>query len=765
MKKTNLPHILLVLALLCSVSLVAQNDDSDDPSDENPVELSTFEVVSSADDGWKANLTLSATRINTPIKELPMNIFSITEEQMDNFSIDTIYEALGALTAGVAPEDAGDPRGNRRITLRGFNIEEVLKNNFGIENPTDTYNVARIDIVKGPAGMVNNITPPGGSINYFTKIPNLSKTFGSLRFRTGSYDFYRGNVDINTKVNDNVAFRLNAVMEDWDTFQNFSKIQRTAINPVILIRPFENTSILAEYEHSDFDRPVQRTQTIQFRPSGTRDRLPLWLVNPDLGITREFAYQGPEGRQVEVLDSWRVEATHSFGARTKLNLGFLSQKEKRDRVIFAHGFRFNRDEGNDPNALPTTTNLNPQVQFRGRDFDQFKIQLVQDFNIGESSHRFLVGARLQDGVQQIRNWEERLIDADGNRAGLYTFDVPLFNGLEVVRPSDRPSVLFFRTGRNRNFDRGSDQEAYFASIHSKFFNENLIISLGYQKFDLTQETTFVTTFNSDGTPVVETSFNDKAAPFFGALYQLLDKKLGIYGQYSESLQPNFAVDNEGVPFGPLIAEGWEVGLKWEFFDGKFSGTASFYEILQTNIPTTISDENNEPIVVRIDGAQSEGFEIDTFITPLPNWIIQIGYNYNDSFIKDDPNSANIGNQLLRTFNHAIVLSSRYNFTKDLLKGISVGMNYNYTGDKLDRTENVAGGVGRTPVFDNPSNLLGAFISYTGKWGEYDYMIKLDGKNLLKNPLPIGYRYDGAERFTTLEMVIPAEFYLTFEVKF
>src|ERR1051326_6159717 len=70
------------LIFVSASALIAQtnNPSSAATATEEVVKLSEFQVTSSADKGYRAGNSVSATRIDTPIKDLPFAISAFTQQ-------------------------------------------------------------------------------------------------------------------------------------------------------------------------------------------------------------------------------------------------------------------------------------------------------------------------------------------------------------------------------------------------------------------------------------------------------------------------------------------------------------------------------------------------------------------------------------------------------------------------------------------------------------------------------------------------------------
>ena len=101
------------------------------------------------------------------------------------------------------------------IQMRGSQIQ-AFRNGFNVVASywgpltEDMSFVDRVEFVKGPAGFMLGTGDPSGLYNVVTKKPT-GENKGEVSFTAGSYDFYRGAVDIDRKLTSDgkLLFRLN----------------------------------------------------------------------------------------------------------------------------------------------------------------------------------------------------------------------------------------------------------------------------------------------------------------------------------------------------------------------------------------------------------------------------------------------------------------------------------------------------------------------------------------------------------------------------
>ena len=85
-----------------------------------------------------------------------------------------------------------------------------------------------------------------------------------MSLQGGTYGNKRFTTDLDQPLNDKVAFRLNGVFEDSDSFRHDVGLKRYGITPTITFAPGANTRIIASYEYLN-DRRVADEASPRFR--------------------------------------------------------------------------------------------------------------------------------------------------------------------------------------------------------------------------------------------------------------------------------------------------------------------------------------------------------------------------------------------------------------------------------------------------------------------------------------------------------------------
>ena len=150
---------------------------------------------------YKVEAISTATKTNTPLRDIPQAITVLTEEQIDDQAMQNMADVVRyvpgvQMAQGEGHRDAPIFRGN--TSTADFYINGMRDD---VQYLRDLYNVQRIEVLKGPSGMIFGRGSAGGLINRVTKQANWSDT-GGIDASIGSWQQARISGDYNYAVND-----------------------------------------------------------------------------------------------------------------------------------------------------------------------------------------------------------------------------------------------------------------------------------------------------------------------------------------------------------------------------------------------------------------------------------------------------------------------------------------------------------------------------------------------------------------------------------
>ncbi|MGH7996291.1 MAG: TonB-dependent receptor plug domain-containing protein, partial [Opitutaceae bacterium] len=250
------------------------------PSDQSVVTLNPFEVSASKDVGYQATETLAGTRIATKLGDVAASISVIDKQFLQDIGATDNGTLLEYTTDAVVASPMGtysgvgngqsyseqgrldDPQTANRI--RGLTSADNAINYYITDIPWDSYNVSRIDILRGPNSILYGLGSPAGIINASTNQADFYD-HGQITARTGSYGSARGTLDLNEVLIPNVlAVRIDALWDNTNyeqqpAFQDQKRLYGTiTYDPQIFKNPSFHTSIKINWDHGEINANGER---------------------------------------------------------------------------------------------------------------------------------------------------------------------------------------------------------------------------------------------------------------------------------------------------------------------------------------------------------------------------------------------------------------------------------------------------------------------------------------------------------------------------
>jgi catecholate siderophore receptor len=196
--------------------------------------LSTVTVRETAETAeGKDSLRATETSIGKgkqQLRDIPQSITVVTEKQLDDRNLDTVKDALKQ-TAGITFQAAEG--GEEDIRLRGFALSttgDIFVD--GLRDPAfydrDTFNLDRVELLRGSASMLFGRGSTGGAVNLVNKVPRLMDE-NQIDMTVGSHNHRRVVGDFNQQTGENSALRVSAMKTTADNNGAGSSIDKQGI--------------------------------------------------------------------------------------------------------------------------------------------------------------------------------------------------------------------------------------------------------------------------------------------------------------------------------------------------------------------------------------------------------------------------------------------------------------------------------------------------------------------------------------------------------
>ncbi|MBW4642741.1 MAG: TonB-dependent siderophore receptor [Goleter apudmare HA4340-LM2] len=613
---------------------------------DDPIELV---VTGEQDEGYNPSITSTATRTDTPLRDIPQSIQVIPQQVIRDQGANRLGEILEN-----APGVTGSFRSPRSVSnffnSRGFELE-ILRNGapdtLGADySYTVTDNIERVEVLKGPASVLFGIGAPGGVANVITKKP-LREPFYEINVTAGNFDTYRGAIDLSGPLNDSktVLYRLNASANTVGSFIDFFQRQTYLLAPSLTWQIGERITLTFDAEY----QKISGTKSDNGLPAeGTI------LPNPNGRIPRNITRGEPTLENDDDTDLYRIgyNLEHRFNENWQLrsSLQTLFYKENVRNAI-PLGFLANQRE--QPLLYIQSDNFLDSYQF-----DNY---VVGKFSTGSIQHQLVAGFNL---------YSEYLRYTGGGFEGLLpAIDVfnPVYGRTTLADLTD----VLFSEGRFQDKGLGLYLQDQITLA------ENLKVLLG-GRFDIyRQDASFEPFFPS-------ASLSEQAfSPQVGIVYQPI-KPVSLYASYNRSFTPGSgsASDVSGQ-LRPERGTQYEIGVKADITD-KLSATLALFDITRTNVVTP--DPINPLRSIQTGEQNSRGVELDLSGEILPGWNIFAGFLLTDAKITED-NTFPVGNQLNNVPRTSLNLWTKYEIQSGSLQGLGFGLGIFYAGERQGDLDN------------------------------------------------------------------------------
>lgn len=608
-------------------------------------------VIGEQDEGYAPSEATSVTRVDTLLRDTPRTIQVIPEQVLEDQAITRVTDAIQNVSGVV--QDGGFAGTTDQLNIRGFFTDSVFVDGFRSNGSgfSETANVERIEVLRGPASVLFGNVQPGGVINLVTEQP-LEDPFYEIELQAGNYGFIRPTIDLTGPLNDDrtILYRLNVAYEYSDGFRDFDQdVSRIFVAPSLAFRISDATTLNLDFTYLRDERPFDRG----FLAIG-RDIV-------DIPISR-FLGEPNDVRQVEEYSAgYRLE--HEFSDNWRIRNQF--------RLITSDDFDFRAE----PLELDEETGILSR-NFRSNDdlSEVYSLQtdLLGNFSTGSIEHNLLVGFDLRR--QTSGGTQSRLPD------GL-TPDINIFNPVYDV--IDRPDVDDFTNQVRDSFNR---TDALGIVLQDQIdILDNLILVLGGRFDAISQESRDNQTNTT--TEQDETAFS----PTVGIVYQPIES-ISLYANYARSFQPNFSTGADGELLDPERGTQYEVGVRAEIND-RLVASLAFYDITKTNLATT--DPDNPDFSIPIAEQRSRGIDLNLAGEILPGWNMIASYGYIDAEYTEEYFGLPAGSRVQNVPRNTASLWTTYEIQRGDLQGLGFGLGLFYIDERAGDFED---------TFDLPSYL-------------------------------------------------------------
>lgn len=526
-----------------------------------------------------------------PIERVPQSVQIVTADDI----IEQGARSIGDLLRGVPSANAGYSRVGAyqsfSLKVRGF-LADQMRNGIRQRYYEDVdasalSNIERVEVLKGPSGVLYGQSAVGGIISIITKRPQ-EETAGSFAGTIGNYDQKMLSFDMTGGLAPGLAIRATGEVERSGTFVDFQDMDRLNAGLSLRYAPSDNitANLVAEYVERKTRRYVGLPipGTVQSNGVGTLRRS-LNLSEPDVDRMDANAPLVQAWIDVKLSDNWTLTPRFQY---QEFNTSFLQIRLQR------------------PQADLVTIDRNGRV---GREDDAYTIaqlDLSGTVSTGPITHKLLLG-----------------YEYDRERGRFTQYNLTNVTPINVVNP-----VYGFRAAAPAEvfaFDN-----FYNIDGHALYVQDQVVLTDRWDVVGAIRHSWIEAANGTYGVPAADKPRVQSTIWQLGSTYRLTDA-LSVYAGYNTGFDIEgsaAARSADGQPLKPEESNQAEIGLRVRH--GSFRGSMAAFQIKRVNALTT--DPNNPDFSINVGAQRVRGVEIEGEWRPLPWWSISAGYAYLDSKI-------------------------------------------------------------------------------------------------------------------------------------
>ncbi|TRW99183.1 TonB-dependent siderophore receptor [Paracoccus sp. M683] len=557
-------------------------------------------------DGYLAPGTETGVKSGVPLEEVPQSISVVTSTEMERRAPVQVEDAI-KYTVGVNASTWGTDDRFDQFSIRGFDLGSGALYRDGLPQKvlgftafsSHPYMLERVDVLRGPAGVLYGSNDAGGMVNLVTKRPVFERKaearLGYGSHGTAELGFDYGNV---LDANNTLAGRITGLWRDGATEIDNSEDDRAFLAGGLTWAPSDYTSLtLLAHVQKDARSPNN------FFPIAGEDYDTAWGTLPD-----DFAYRASPYNDFQTEQrSVGLELTHQFSPDLILN----SRMRYADQDTDYH--HLYRDGASAAGISYTAFRQDESAKTFGADLN---LEWRRAFGAAENS--------LTVGM----DYQHSRVDADQYyQFAAYTisFADPVFDF-----PVTDPAL----SGRSRTT---YTEKGIYLQNHLKL-GQGTTITAGLRRSWLENRA-------EDLLAGTQSRRKDAATTGMIGLTHALGNGLTPYINYSQGFIQNAGITIDGDPLDPSRNKQLEAGLRYLAPSGDLMLSAAVFDLRKTNVEDYYFDEAGNIDYVhstQVGEIRSRGIELEARGRLTGELQGVLGYTFLDSEITESADPAKLG---------------------------------------------------------------------------------------------------------------------------
>ncbi|WP_121114428.1 TonB-dependent receptor [Croceibacterium ferulae] len=629
------------LALGC-VSAFAFSTGAQAQQGEQPQRLGSATVTSTAIDDEVVKVEeAESPKYTQPLLDIPQTITVLSNTTLRQQNLLTLREALTTIPGITFGAGEGGGGYGDSINLRGQSANNDLQidgvRDSAQYNRSDTFNLEQIEVVNGANSVYAGSGSIGGTINLITKRPradDLTIVSGGI----GTDEYYRGTIDSNVRVAENIAVRLNAMVHHNEfADRDFESAERWGVAPSVTFGIDGPTSLTLLYQHQeDENTPVY----------GVPYYSALGGLLPGADYGGYYGYRDVD-RQDQTIDLATAIVEHQFSDVLSVRNLFRLSHIDADIVVNPPQGAYCLASGSLPTGAACEAGQIPgtyypsgprgTTRFTETELLHNQLDLMASFDTGGVQHNVTLGLA-------YTSEDYRLDNGNSLRNPGGVTPNPALPPINIADPDAiyGGPVNFVRTGRQR----GTTSNVALYLFDAVELGEQFEINGGirWERNDARFRSDTVSTAGAITPGAVQESEDNLFSYRIGAVFKPVPNA-SLYAAYGNSRTPTSAsvrggcgaanaeqilIGAEPCGVNPQEAVNYEIGGKVDLFDAGLQLTAALFRNERTNYPVTSNDPAIGNLQVNDGRNRVNGVALGAAGRITPEWTVFANYTYLDS---------------------------------------------------------------------------------------------------------------------------------------
>jgi catecholate siderophore receptor len=572
-------------------------------------------------DSYRTETTTSATRTETPLRDIPQFINTVPQSVIRAQGATTLQDALRNVPGITYAAAEGVTQSNMVLYLRGFPVNQDLYidgiRDMGEYN-RDLFATESVEVLKGPSALMFGRGSAGGVINQTSKIADLLPR-ADVELTVGSFQKKRLTGDVNVKTGDSSAVRIVALAEDSGYYRYPQGVEKVGVAPSVRWGIGEKTEVMLSYFYlkeksvTDYGQP-----TLYRNPNPPTNGAGFWGFAP-VDAEKYYGYANYDYANYETnIGTFRIDHRFNNAVSIRNTLRVADYKRQSESTIPS----INATDANGAPATPATpTELLLVARAhdgnRTRDNDDKSIinqtDVIWKFGGLGMKHELLTGLELSS--EKLNRWNYTLTAVTGST----TTTTPLLN-------PDPSTALNYTKVPNLRGESQGDSIALVVQDQMEITKQwKALIGARLEEYSAKAKTTNIQTGVTTAGPFerTDTMLSGRA----GLIWQPSDPQSyyvsiansynpsGELGVYSGTAQTNLTAINQNLD--PEENRNFEVGAQWDLGRGIQVRTALFRTV---KVNQRINDSTTGTTI--LDGERRvDGLEMQVSGQITSNWDI------------------------------------------------------------------------------------------------------------------------------------------------